>query len=191
MCAVDGRNRLYEPRIAHASALIENEAVEQQINAVLSKVSSSSSANNVAKSARFENIRSEEVQAADRTSQIIAQADRLRAEIEAAKKDIERRKGNIARRKADLSEASKGIVPRRDKQLEDAERSIQSTRSEWNRNSSSLAHTRGFLSLNVARLYGLRRNKKGNKYEIGRTELIEISGMISMLICGLHLLVHH
>lgn len=190
LCAFDGRIRLYEPRIAHARALIENEAVEQQINAALSTTSPFSTVDEAKNAVRLEEIRSEEANAADRTSQIIAQADRLRAEIEASKKDIERRRNNIARRKADLQEASNGIESRRAKQLEDTERAIQSTRSEWNRNSSLLAHTRGFLSLNIARLYGLRRSRRGNKYEIGRAELIEISGMISMFTRGLSCLAH-
>lgn len=179
-CAVDGRNRLYEGRIKHAKALIENEGLEQQINSMLSNPTPSVSDVPGAKSVRIERIKSEEAQAADRTSQIIAQADRLRVEVEAAKREIEERKQKVARRKEDLVEASNGISARRSRQLEDTERSVQMFKYKWNRSFESMAATRSFLCMEAARLYGLRRVKKSNKFELGGIEMIELPGMISM-----------
>lgn len=174
---------MYEGRIAHAKALIENELLEQQINSALASPQPVLGDNVAAKTVRLEQIQSEEAQAADRTSQIIAQADKLRAEMEAAKKDIKERKESLARRKADLSQLSNGNSSRRSRQLEETERAIQMTKYKWNKTFESTAATRSFLCMEAARLYGLRRNKKGSKYELGGIEMIELPDMISMSSC--------
>lgn len=178
LCPVDGRNRLYEGRIAHATALIENEGLEQQINALLADPKPSSGDDAAAKTVRMERMRAEELRAADRTSQIIAQADKLRAEVESAKRDIEERKKKVAARREDLEQVSNGIGTRRSRQLEDTERSVQMFRYKWNRSFESMAATRSFLSFEAARLYGLRRVRKSSKYELGGIEMIELPAMI-------------
>lgn len=178
LCPVDGRNRLYKGRIAHATALIENEGLEQQINSVIADSQTSSTSDTASRAARIENLRSEEVRAADRTSQIIAQADRLRAQVEAAKKDIEERREKVANRKNDLAIVSAGISARRSRQLDETERMIQLRKYQWNRGFENMAATRSFLSMEAARLYGLRRVKKTNKYELGGIEMIELPAMI-------------
>lgn len=171
---------MYEGRLAHAKALIENELLQQQINSTLAGEKQQSGDNTAAKTVRLEQIKFEEAQAADRTSQIIAQADRLRAEIEAAKKDIKERKEKLARRQEDLSQVSNGTPARRSRYLEETERAIQMTKYKWNKTFESTAATRSFLCMEAARLYGLRRNKKSNKYELGGIEMIELPDMISM-----------
>lgn len=183
LCAVDGRNRLYEGRIAHASALIETEGLEQQVNSVLATSKISSGDDAAAKTVRLERIRSEELRAADRTSQIIARADRLRAEVEAAKRDIAERKKNISTRRADLAQKSNGINARRTRALDDTERSIHMTKYQWSRSFDDMSATRGFLCMEAARLYGLRRIKRRNKYELGGIEMIELPGMIRRFAC--------
>lgn len=171
---------MYEGRLANAKALIENELLEQQINSALASPQPSCGDSAAAKTVRLEQIKSEEAQAADRTSQIIAQADRLRAEIEAAKKDIKQRKEKLARRREELSQLSNGNAARRSRYLEETERAIQMTKYKWNKTFESTAATRSFLCMEAARLYGLRRNKKSNKYELGGIEMIELPDMISM-----------
>ncbi|CAN8101363.1 unnamed protein product [Discula destructiva] len=178
LCTVDARNRLYEGRIAHARALIENELVEQQINTILAGPQQSSGDDASTKTGRLEQIKSEVTQAADRTSQIIAQADKLRAEVEAAKKEIKERKEKLARRRADLTQVSNGLAARRSRHLEETERAIQMTKYKWNRAFESTAATRSYLCMESARLYGLRRIKKTNKYELGGVEMIELPDMI-------------
>lgn len=180
LCVVDARNHLYEGRIAHVKALIENEALEQQINAAIVSPQQSSSDNKAAKTVRLEQIKSEETQAADRTSQIIARADMLRAEVEAAKKEIKERKEKLARGQADLNQISNGIPARRSRHLEETERAIQMTKYKWNRTFESTAATRSYLCMESGRLYGLRRIKKSNKYELGGIEMIELPDMIRM-----------
>lgn len=181
LCAVDARNRLYEGRIAHATALIENETLEQKINSALINPNPPSSEDAAGKAVYLERLKSSEARAMDRTSQIIAQADRLRAEVAAARKDIEERKKKNAATRAEMSVASNGINPRRSRQLEETERAIQMTRYKWNRSFENMAATRSFLCMEAARLYGLHRNKKSNsvKFELGGIEMIELPGMIS------------
>lgn len=177
-CPVDGRNRLYEGRIAHATSLIENESLERQINSVFESPKPSSTDDAATRAFRIGSMRSEEVRAADRTSQIIAQADKLRAEVEAARKDIEERRKKVAARKDDMAQISHGIIARRSRQLDDTERSVQMLKYKWNRSFESMAATRSFLSMEAARLYGLRRIKKSSKYELGGIEMIELPAMI-------------
>lgn len=174
---------MYEGRIAHTNALIKNDLLEQNISSALVSSQPSSGNDEASKTIRLEQIKSEEAQAADRTSQIIAQADKLRAEMEAAKRDIKERREKLARRQADLSQLSNGMSARRSRQLEETERAIQMTKYKWNRTFENTAATRSFLCMEAARLYGLRRNKKSNKYELGGIEMIELPDMISMFPC--------
>lgn len=178
---VDCRNRLYAGRIAHATALIENEALSGKIGSALTSTGPPSSGDAVAKTIYTQRVKSEEAQAADRTSQIIAQADKLREEIDAARREIADRKSRNTRRKEDLAEASNGIEPRRSRHVEEAERAIQMTKYKWNRSFESMAATRSYLCMEAARLYGLHRVKKGNsvKFELAGVEMIELPGMIS------------
>jgi hypothetical protein len=177
---VDSRNRLYTARIAHATALIENETLSSEINSSLTSTDRPSSGA-AGKTIYAERLRSEEAQAADRTSQIIAQADKLRAEIDTARRDIADRKNRNTRRKTDLAEASSGIESRRSRHMEEAERAIQMTKYKWNRSFESMAATRSYLCMEAARLYGLHRIKRGNsmRFELGGVEMIELPGMIS------------
>lgn len=182
LCPVDARNCLYEGRIAHATALIENEALQNRIECLLrDEQPPSGDSDPAANAVRLETIKAQEAAAADRTAQIIAQAEKLRAEIEEAKKDIENRKKKLAKKKEDLNEASQGLSARRSRQLADTEKTIQRTKYRWNMMFESLVANRGFLCIESARLYGLRRIKKGGsvKYDLGGIEIPELRGMIS------------
>lgn len=181
LCAVDSRNQLYAGRIAHATVLIENEALSGEISSALTTASPPSNGEAAGKTIYVERLKSEEAMAADRTSQIIAQADKLRTEIDTARREIAERKDQNARRKADLTEASNGIEPRRSRHVDEAERAIQMTKYKWNRSFESMAATRSYLCMEAARLYGLHRIKKGNsvKFELAGIEMIELPGMIS------------
>ncbi|KAK0632987.1 UV radiation resistance protein and autophagy-related subunit 14-domain-containing protein [Immersiella caudata] len=167
LCAVDARNRLYEGRVEIAQALIQCEEAERQAGQVADAHVASMC---------------EEQAARDRTSQIIAQADRLRAGIESARKDIDVKKEAIARKKSDLTSVSSGSSARRSRQLEEMERSSQRIKFMWNRSAETMAATRAFLCEEAARLYGLRQIKKGNtkRYEIGGVEVFELHAMNSV-----------
>ncbi|EOO00876.1 hypothetical protein UCRPA7_3650 [Phaeoacremonium minimum UCRPA7] len=183
-CAVDARNRLYESRLAHAQSLIENDALEQSINAVIADQTSPTQLSAQSTTIRAQNLRSEEKKAVDRTNDIIAQADKLRSEMEKARDDIQKRKQAITRRKSDLAAASSGISARRTRQLEETEKAIQMTKYKWNRKYDEMAAVRGFLCKEAAQLYGLRRSKKGNsaKYEIGGLDMVDVLSLSSVVL---------
>lgn len=175
LCAVDARNQLYESRLAHATALVENEQLEQRLNALLSDTTSATAQSPSSKRICADKWKSEHRHAVDKTSEIIARADRLRAEVDAARKDIEKRKEAISRRKSDLASASNGIAARRARQLAEVQSSMSMTKFKWNRDYEGMGATRGFLCMEAARLYGLRRVKKGSsiRYEIGGIEIVD------------------
>ncbi|KAL2127212.1 hypothetical protein VTI74DRAFT_11082 [Chaetomium olivicolor] len=179
LCAVDARNRLYESRVEYARALIENEDAERRVEAALPSQNGVAQDQNTRSSARIDWLSAEEAAAADRTSQIIAQADRLKSEIDAARKEIAAKKEAIARKKSDLVSVSAGASTRRNRQLEEVERSIQRLRYKWNRCADTMAGTRAFLCEEAARLYGLRQVKKGSvkRYEIGGVEIFDLHAM--------------
>lgn len=172
LCAVDARNRLYEGRLQSAVAMMDNDALEHKVNAALSS-------NESMRTAVMDEWRSLEAAAMDKTSQIIAQADRLKVEIDAALQEISRKREMISRRRSDLASVSSGIPSRRSRQLDEVERAIQMTRYKWNRCAGTMAATRAFLCEEAARLYGLRQVKKGSskRYEIGGVEIVELHAM--------------
>ncbi|KAK0753918.1 UV radiation resistance protein and autophagy-related subunit 14-domain-containing protein [Schizothecium vesticola] len=174
LCAVDARNNLYERRVKFAKALIESEEAERQIEKTTSGQPGASN-----ERSRVELMRSQEEEAVDRTSQIIAQAERLQLDVEAARREIEASKDLIARRRADLDSASSGAEARQARQMDDVKKSIQRIKYKWNRNAEGLAATRAFLCEEAARLSGLRQVKKGStkRYEIGGVEIVELHAM--------------
>ncbi|KAF4905666.1 Autophagy-related protein 14 [Colletotrichum viniferum] len=178
LCAVDARNRCYEGRMRILQALMENESLQQQINDLLAQ---SGPANSSTSAVAIEASVSDQKKAEDRTAQIIAQADKLKREIAAAKKEIADRKAALSRRKSDLTSASDGTEARRSRQLDETERSISVTKYKWNRSADNMATTRAFLCMEAAKLYGLRRIKKGSsaryEYKIGGVDVIDLSSM--------------
>ncbi|KAL2270012.1 hypothetical protein VTJ83DRAFT_2196 [Remersonia thermophila] len=131
------------------------------------------------KSAELARLRAEEEAARDRTSQIIAQAEKLRAEMEAVRKEIAARKDAIARRRSDLDSVSKGTPVRWARQLKETEQSILRQKFLWHRSADAMAATRVFLCESSARLYGLRQVKKGSskRYELGGIEIVDLHAM--------------
>lgn len=180
-CAVDARNVLYGTRIEIAQALIETEDAERRVEAVLPSQEEGPKDQKFKSSAQVDWLRAEEAAARDRTAQIIAQADRLKDEIDAARKEIIAKKELIARKKSDLASVSTGIATRRNRQLEEVERSTQRLRYKWNRSMDTMSGTRAFLCEEAARLYGLRQVKKGSvkRYEIGGVEIFDLHAMNS------------
>ena len=140
-CAVDARNRLYEARVQNAVALMENEGLEKEINATLSPPATNAASSKVG----LENAKTQQLAALDKTSQIIDQADRLKAEIDAARKEIRDRKERNGRRRSDLASVSNGIPARRTRQLDETERAIMMTKYKWNRCTDTMVATRAFL----------------------------------------------
>ncbi|KZL84693.1 hypothetical protein CI238_07869, partial [Colletotrichum incanum] len=178
LCAVDARNHCYEGRLKNLQVLMENEGLQKQINDLLAQDTSADALN---LTIAVEHSISEQKTAEDRTDQIIAQADKLRDEIAVARKEIADRKAAISRRKSDLASASSGIAARRTRQLEEAERSISVAKYKWVRSADQMSSTRAFLCKEAAKLYGLRRVKKGSspryEYKIGGVDVVDLSSM--------------
>jgi chromosome segregation ATPase len=185
---VDARNQLYDGRVQHATSLIENDNLEQQINALLSSAQTGRERTASSDNVRVANWKSEQATAVETTAQIIAQADKLKAEVDAARIEIKDRKDGLARRKSDLAAVSEGIAARRNRLVEDIERSVQMSKYKWNRSADAMAATRAFLCEEAARLYGLRQIRKGNqkRFEIGGVEIIDLHALNSKFDVPLH-----
>ncbi|KAI6366716.1 autophagy protein 14 [Pyricularia grisea] len=183
LCPVDARNRLYEGRLAQAHTLIENDRIQQQTNTLIEQppptAAKASRSTPAARKVAIDDWASKHQEATDRTAEIIAQADRLKAEVEAAREEIRQRKKTLARRKADLAEATDGIEDKRKKQLDKVKDNIAATRADWDLVHESTASNRAFLCMEAARLYGLRRLKKGSsvKYELGGAEIVDLHSL--------------
>lgn len=157
---------------------MENESLQNQINALLAQDESGNAPN---PTIAAEHSTSELKKAEDRTDHIIAQADKLRDEIAAARREIADRKAAIACRKSELASASSGIAVRRNRQLEESERSISVAKYKWARSADQMSSTRAFLCMEAAKLYGLRRVKKGSSsrydFKIGGVDIVDLSSM--------------
>lgn len=187
LCPIDARNRLYEGRLAQAHTLIDSDRLKQQTNALIEQppptAAKASRSSPAARKAAIDDWASKHQEAIDRTAEIIAQADRLKAEVEAARQEIRQRKKTLARRKSDLAEAADGIEEKRKKQLDKVKDNIAATRADWDLVHESTASNRAFLCMEAARLYGLRRLKKGSsvKYELGGAEVVDLHALTGEL----------
>lgn len=181
LCAVDARNRCYDGRIQNLQMLMENDDLQRQVNELLSSATSGTVP--VTKVSVGSSVSQQRV-AEDRTSRVIAQAEKLTAEIAGARQEIESRRAALARRKSDLASASNGIAARRARHQEEAEKSIRMQKYKWNRSADAMATTRSFLCMEAAKLYGLRRIKKGAsplryEYRLGGLEVVDLGSMNS------------
>ncbi|KAH7256485.1 UV radiation resistance protein and autophagy-related subunit 14-domain-containing protein [Fusarium tricinctum] len=176
LCTVDARNAIFEGRMENVQLLIKNEGLQQEINDLLNETSTPSKD-------RKESLQAQQRTAEDRTSQILAAADKLRSDIKAAREEIQARKAALSRRKADIASVSDGLVERRIRRQQDVEKEIGMSRYKWSRGADDMARTRSFLCMEAARLYGLERVKEGSsgKYEyyLGGIPVVDLTGMNS------------
>lgn len=189
LCAVDARNELYEARIAHAVALIQNEKLEQQVNTELgyppnagTDTDTTSDTNTAAPRIRLETLETERQESLQRTNDATARSRKIRRELEATRKELERQRELLKQRRSDLAAAANGTAARRQRMQADVERSISMIKFKWNQSYESMTTTRGFLCLEASRLYGLRRiddRRSGEpgasttRYEIGGFEIVD------------------
>ena len=178
LCAVDARNQIYESRIKYLQLVIENEDLQDQAGD--SKEDTTSPSKDL-----LDSLQAQQRSAEDRTTQILAAADKLRNDIKAAKEEIQVRKAALGRRKSDLASVSEGLAERRTRQQNDVEKSIGMLKYRWNRSAEDMAKTRTFLCKEAARLYGLKRSRKGSsqryEYHIGRVPVVDLTAMNCMV----------
>ncbi|CAG8953067.1 hypothetical protein HYFRA_00003262 [Hymenoscyphus fraxineus] len=184
LCATDARNKLYEARIQHAHALLEKDALDQEISSLLSAATLEEQQDKPVSPANrhtVASVQSEKDRVADRTQQIIAHADEFREKVEKARAEVAKRKARIALRKSELASASNGVDARRARQLEDVGKSIRITKYNWEKISSQFTTSRAYLCGEAAKLYGLRRNKNNadgqEEYEIGRVGIVDLRAL--------------
>ncbi|PKS09850.1 hypothetical protein jhhlp_004473 [Lomentospora prolificans] len=185
LCAVDARNLCYETRVRVLQVLLENESLRTHVDGLLSQSdremgSTSRSLAAPMNSLVMESLVSRRSITEDRTAQIMARAEKLRADIEAARTEIQAKREANSRRRSDLVSASSGIDIRRTRTLDDTESMALLLRRRWDCKSDQTAATRAFLCMEAAKLYGLRRIKKGaSKYEfrLGGIDVIDLTSM--------------
>ncbi|SPO07686.1 uncharacterized protein DNG_10381 [Cephalotrichum gorgonifer] len=187
LCAVDARNVCYDGRVRTLQVLLKNEELQNRISDLVTTSTGEAGAQSTggpsqspAKSAVVESLVSQRALSEDRTNQILAQAEKLRLDIAAARNEIKAKRETNARRKSDLVSASSGIESRRAKALDSTEKSIHTLRNQWNRSSDRMAATRAFLCMEAAKLYGLRRLKKGSsryEFKLGGIEVVDLASM--------------
>lgn len=184
LCPTDARNKLYEPRIQHAQVLLEKDALDQQITALLS-AQDIEGEEATPSGPDVTVILAEKEQAEDRTQQIIAHADELRKRVLKAKEEIAKKKAALSRRKSELASAADGVEARRTRQIEEFEKAIGMTNYKWNQAHGLTASSRAFLCGEAAKLCGLRRVRKNGlleEYRIGGIPILDLKSMNSMSI---------
>lgn len=193
LCAVDARNVCYEGRLQTLQMLLKNDELQRRISGLVAAPdaeakaqSPASSAESPAKAVAVEYTASQRAFSEDKTNQILAQAEKLRLDIATARNEIKTIGDANARRRSDLKTASSGIDGRRAKALDGIEKSTHTLRNQWNRSSDRMAATRGFLCMEAAKLYGLRRVKKGPSrydFKLGGVDVIDLASMNGMSEC--------
>jgi hypothetical protein len=190
LCPTDARNALYELRLENARILLEKDALDEQISAIVSHKADTDPTKSQDKELNKPQTLweigqndSESELAIDRTRQIMVTAEDLRRKVEAARVDISQRKAVINRRRSELASAVNGLEARRARQIEDAERSINRTKHKWNLMHLTMAQSRAFLCGEAAKLYGLRRlSEPGllpDEYSIGGVPIVDLRNMNS------------
>ncbi|KUJ24323.1 uncharacterized protein LY89DRAFT_572096 [Mollisia scopiformis] len=183
LCPTDARNLLYVSRIQNAQVLLENDALDQQINSLLSAEPNddASKTPRQATADLISGVQAEKEQSVDRTQQIITQADELRAKVESAREELIKKKAHISRRKSDLASVTNGLDARRTRQIEDVEKGIRMTRFKWNQGHATTASSRAFLCGEAAKLYGLKKVRKvhggPDEYRIGGVGIVDLRAM--------------
>lgn len=179
LCTVDARNQIYEPRYKHLQVILENDALQSEINSLLDN------SNQLGQDA-VELARASQRRAEATTSHILAAADRLRNDIKAAREEIQARKASISRRRSDLATLSEGLPERRSKQEYEVDKTTQRLRYQWAQSAEDMASCRSFLCAEAADLYGLERvTAKGGdggswEYHIGKVPALDLRDMNCM-----------
>lgn len=174
LCTADARGAIYNGRIENLMALIENEGLQKQINDLLNETSTPTKD-------RKDSLQAQQRTAEDRTTQILAAADKLRNDIKAAREEIQARKAALSRRKSDIAAVSDGLIERRVKRQKSVERETGMHKYRWTKCADELARTRSFLCMAAAKLYGLTRVRESpsSKYEyhLGGIPVVDLTAM--------------
>jgi hypothetical protein len=196
LCPTDARNQLYVYRVQNAQMLLEKDALDQEISALVSNPSGGAvqeeDHDRIGRTtAEVTEILAERQQAVERTERIIAHAEELRIKVEQARQELTQRKVKLSGKKSELASASSGLAARRARRTEDAEKSIRMTKYKWNQAHTVTASSRAFLCGEAAKLYGLRRVRRSSgteEYKIGGISIVDLrtlNCMVSLALFGI------
>lgn len=154
--------------------LIENEGLHKEISDLLQDPKTPSKD-------RKDLTQAQQRMAEDKTTQILAAADKLRNDIKAAREEIQSRKSALSRRRSDIAAVSDGLSERRARQQREVEKTTSMSKYRWSQGAEEMARTRAFLCKETARLYGLERVKKGTpsryEYGLGGIPVVDLASM--------------
>ena len=171
LCAVDARNQIYEGRLKNAQLLIQNEELRSRIDGLMSEVDKGSQF-------ALEKSKVQQRMTEDKTSQILAAADKLKEDIRTAREDVSIRRAALASRRFDFDAISKGLSERRARQQDEIEENIATYRTAWDQIAQDTAGTRYFLCSTAAELYGLSRVPKagdgGDDFFMGKVPVVNL-----------------
>ena len=170
-CTLCAREILYQSRIQLAQTLLNAEnlgkEVERNVNgSAKSKKapsSASSRATDVSPVWRIQSAAAEEVDAKDKTQDVLSHVQILREEIKAAKDETTQRKARMQRRRTEFTSAKKQLAQSQTKPVEEVEKGVRRTEHRWDILHTKTAEARLFLCREAALLCNLqqRKHKKG------------------------------
>lgn len=215
LCAVDARNRLYEPRITQVKTLISNAELDREVGVVLARgrggdgemgrgkegitrvsEEDTGKGNGTAtgevtegrdgsRNIELQGLLAQRDSVRRRTEEILARADQLRRDVQEARAALAERRVVMQKRREELDKVSAGLQAKRDRRVDEAQKAIKMVRYKWNQTHAITASSRAFLCAEAAKLYGLRKVRRSN----GKEEF-HIGGMGIMDLTALNSTYH-
>jgi cell division septum initiation protein DivIVA len=174
-CMTCARSYLEQPRIQLAKTLIDRDAVEKHVKAIINgsedkaiqHVSLADSKGGLlvdrqecTNNLNWQRTKAETAEIQERLGMISEHADRLRQQMEATRKQLEAKRAVNAQRKSDLSSATYGIESRRANELDKVQQRVK--RSDYN--ADKMHHDtidlRMQLCTTAAKLAGLKMQRR-------------------------------
>ena len=209
-CITCARSYLEQPRIELARILVDQDAVEKHVKAVIQgsedievqHVSLTDSKGGLlvdrqecTNNLNWQRTRAETLEIKERLQLVAGQADRLREQMEATRKQLEAKRAVAAQRKSDLSSATYGIESRRANELDKVQQNVKRLDYKLDKAHHDTTELRMQLCTTAAKLAGLkmsrRKSKDGSIKEVVNIgpgarlriwDLRDLNGMLSNLM---------
>ena len=177
-CITCARSYLEQPRIELARSLIDRDAVEKHVQAVIhgsedraiQHVSLTDSKGGLlvdrhecTNNLNWQRTKAETAETQERLQLISEQADRLREQMAATRKQLEANRASNAQRRSDLSSATYGIDSRRANELDKVQQIIRRLDYKSEKLHHDTIELRMQLCTTAAKLAGLKLNRRKTK----------------------------
>lgn len=177
-CITCARSYLEQPRIELAKALIDRDAVEKHVKAIISgsedkeiqHVSLADSKGGLlvdrqecTNNLNWQRAKAETAEIQERVNSISKHADQLRGQMEATRKRLEAKRAENAQRKSDLSSATYGIETRRANELDKVQQKVKKLDYNADKMHHETIDLRMQLCTTAAKLAGLKMSKRKMK----------------------------